>query len=220
MASDEAGPVRRVLRFLRHQPDRLLHPIRRRRLRRRLEALARRPGEILFVCHGNVCRSPYAELAFPRVIPAEARYDPTLRSAGFVGPGRSPPDTAIRVARRRGVELAAHRSSILTVAKVRRSELIVVMNADQRRDVSTLYGAAVQGSAIVILGDLDPERPRRRGIPDPYRGDDDAFAEAYAQIDRCLHELWAALGVIATEEVPGPAASLPPSPGPILPAAR
>ena len=76
--------VSEILRLGRHAPDRLLHPLRRRAAR---ADLTRRvaPSSMLVICHGNICRSPFAAAVL------RARLAGTgvcVESAGFFGPGR------------------------------------------------------------------------------------------------------------------------------------
>ncbi|MFW6193280.1 MAG: hypothetical protein ACOC83_07315, partial [Gemmatimonadota bacterium] len=104
-----AERVRGGARWVRWLPDRVLHPLRRRRARREVRTSAF-AGPVLFVCQGNICRSPYAAGAFLRALPDGWRTRVAVSSAGFVGPGRGSPTTALRVASRRGVDLTAHRS--------------------------------------------------------------------------------------------------------------
>jgi hypothetical protein len=78
------GAWRVVARALRHLPDRLLHPLRRRRAIVRLGR--QRPVSLLLVCHGNVMRSPYAEAVLRRALGAGSRV--RVASAGFIGPDR------------------------------------------------------------------------------------------------------------------------------------
>lgn len=168
----------RALRWLRYLPQRLAHPLRRARAVRLLQRHGR-AARLNFVCHGNVCRSPYAaEVARQRGLA------PDVISRGFIGPGRASPDEALRAASARGIDLRPHRSRLIDAAEIRDGDVIFVMNVAQRRAVHTL----VAGSAatVIILGDLDPTPITRREIPDPWGRADDVFDASYARIDRCL----------------------------------
>src|SRR5690348_16475483 len=93
--------------------ERALHPI-RREASRRLIASSVRPGNILVLCHGNICRSPYAAHALVRALPGPARAAFPVDSAGFIGPDRSSPPQALDAAARVGVDLSQHRSKLIT----------------------------------------------------------------------------------------------------------
>src|SRR3989442_14519639 len=74
----------RLVRHLRRTPDRILHPLRRRRA---LEALLRRPRPAtLIICHGNICRSPFAAALLGRALPGLR-----VESAGVPGPAPASP---------------------------------------------------------------------------------------------------------------------------------
>ena len=105
-------------------------------------------------------------------------------SAGFTSPGRSSPPKALAASQRRGIDLTSHRSRLLTDRLIRKSDLIVVMSAEQDRAIRRLTG-----TNVLVLGDLDPEPIRERTIMDPWGGSDDDFDASYARIERCVHEL-------------------------------
>src|SRR2546428_8440325 len=108
-------------------PTRLLHPWRRRAARRALSARA--PRSILVVCHGNICRSPFAAVLLQRALgPAGIR----VHSAGFIGPNRPSPPEAVTAAARYGVNLSDHPSRVLTADLVRSNHLAVVMGPAPR----------------------------------------------------------------------------------------
>src|SRR6267142_6184317 len=92
----EQRVMRDLLRRLRRTPERLLHPLQRRKL---LEALRTRgrPKTVLVVCHGNICRSPVAAALLAREL---ASLDVEVQSAGFIGFDRPPPAEAVAAAQR------------------------------------------------------------------------------------------------------------------------
>lgn len=191
--ADGASTSRRMLdgmraaaRWIRRLPDRVLHPHRRRRARRRLGEAPPR-GPVLFVCHGNICRSPYAEMFFRQ----RARGRTEAASVGLTGPGRPSPETAREVARERGVELEDHRSRLVTDASLREAGVVAVMNPGQSRALRRLHGFG----ASLVLGDLDPQPIRRRSIRDPIFQPPDVFREVYDRIDRCVDGMIDAMGL-------------------------
>ncbi len=183
---DPLRAVRPLLRALRHGPDRFLHA-RRRRDALRLVAALRDPGPVVFVCLGNVCRSPFAAGAFRNALPEALRGAVRVESAGLIGPGRPCPADGIAVAAARGVELEAHRSETLTAKQARGAGLLVVMGTDQRERVGARF--RVPDAKIVLLGDLDPLPIDTRTVFDPWRRGEEAFGASYDRIERCVAEL-------------------------------
>ena len=179
--------ARRILaaswRAVRHAPDRALHPIRRQAVAARVRGKV--PRSVLFICYGNVCRSPYAAAVFAELWPA-IMPRVTITSAGFVGPGRGSPPPALSAALRRGIDLSGHRSTLVSTQAVRGADLAVVMSATQLRAIRRVGG---RQSNPLILGDLDPHPILTRTIVDPWGEADEVFDESYERIDRCVREL-------------------------------
>jgi protein-tyrosine phosphatase len=177
----------RLVRGIQRVPERVLHK------RRRAQAIAMlrahpSPMRILFVCYGNICRSPYAQYAFSRLVSERQGF--TVASAGFIGPGRSSPQSAQSTAAARGVDLAPHVSQTLSPDLVSSFDVIVVMERAQREMIARQYGAR---DRILILGDLDPQPIETRTILDPYNRDKAVFTEVYDRIDRCLKQFAASI---------------------------
>ena len=180
------SPARRLARAILRGIERGLHRLRRRRVQARL-GRQRPPSSVLFVCHGNICRSPFAAAAFRRRLPPALRASVEISSAGFVGPGRASPPEALSAAARAGVDLTSHRSRLLTGEDARRADWIVVMDARQARAMRDWFGR--NGDAVILLGDLDPEPIEARPIPDPVAQPEEVFRHVYARIDRCVSAL-------------------------------
>jgi protein-tyrosine phosphatase len=143
-------------------------------------------SSVVFVCLGNVCRSPFAAAVFAR---ATAAFRPpiTASSGGFVLSGPRSPSVAVRAAARQGVDLGQHRAAYVGRDAVRRADLVVVMEPAQRVDVMRRF--LKPAGRIVVLGDLDPVPTFERGIRDPMGCDDATFNETYDRIVRCVNEL-------------------------------
>lgn len=127
----------------------------------------RRAPRILFVCLGNICRSPAAEAVTARVA-AAAGLTLALDSAG-TGDwhcGEPPYPPMQQAARARGVDLSALRARQVKPADFGQFDEIIVMDADNLRAVEALRPA---GSAVPVRLFLD-DAPGRAGepVPDPY----------------------------------------------------
>jgi protein-tyrosine-phosphatase len=182
-------PPRRLAAVLRDGVERRLHPRRHRRARAAVVA-AGPVGEVLFVCLGNICRSPYAEQRLRRALEEAGLGDRVrVRSTGFFPPGRSAPDSAVAVARERGVDLSVHRSEVISNPVLREADLVLVMTSRQLRDLRWNYGRP----DTLHLGDLEAPPVPRRDLPDPYGKPEEAFREVYSRIDRASRLLAAVL---------------------------
>lgn len=144
---------------------------------------------MLFVCHANLCRSPYAARVMSKLLPRTIRSVLPIDSAGFAGPGRAPPPEAVAIASGRGVELSSHRSKVLAPAVVGAADFVWVMEPSQRREVCSQYRRS--GRRVLLLGDLDPTPAASDGreIRDPFGQPRAAYVATYERIDRCLAQL-------------------------------
>jgi low molecular weight protein-tyrosine phosphatase len=171
--------VASLLITVRQAPDRMLHQMRRYAA----QAVISRPhrlSPVLVVCHGNICRSPFAAAIMGRWLEAAGI---AVQSAGFVGPGRRSPPEAILAANRRGVNLSAHRSSTLTLPMVRTAGLVVTMDALQAREIRRRF--AKPASQLIVLSDFDPVEAVPRAIHDPFGQPAETYDRVFARIERC-----------------------------------
>ena len=175
--------VAQLLTRLHHTVDHALHPWRHDRVMRRLRATPP-VREVLVVCHGNICRSPFAAERLGRALEG---YGIVVRSAGFLGQGRPSPREAVTAAAERGVDLRDHRSRLVVPSLLGSAGLNVVMDGRQRSMLRFDFG--FPGSRIVLLGDFDPGPALGRAIPDPWDRPLEEFRAVYARIDRCVGAL-------------------------------
>ena len=178
LTSQVRAQAKRLLVSWREWRDASAFPIRRRRALARLRALGS-VRRVVVLCHGNICRSPYLEVALRRAFPALE-----VSSAGFVGPGRPAPEHALSVARSRGLDLSAHQSRIITRDVARGADLIIVMDVRQGQSAQEAFG--VRPSRILVAGDLSLQRGELRSIRDPWRHPIEVFASSYDRLDRCV----------------------------------
>jgi len=131
---------------------------------------------VLFVCLGNICRSPTAEGVF-RAAADRAGIGERVRAASAgVGDWHvgSPPDRrAIQAARRRGYDLTAIRGRQVEVADFTHFGWILAMDESNMRALSRMKPAEFGGHLGLFL-DFAPELGLRE-VPDPYYGGPDGF---------------------------------------------
>lgn len=195
----ERGFVSGLLSRISHVPDRLLHGGRRRAALAAMAAAGRAPASVLVICNGNLFRSPFAAAALRRALELRGLGRVPIDSAGFAGPGRPTPADAVAAAAGRGVDLTSHSSQMVMADLVRAADLIIVMDAMQRRMICERFGRSPRG--VVLLGDFDPLPVASRGIEDPVEQGPEVCARVYARIERCVEELAQAFGALV-----GPAA--------------
>jgi protein-tyrosine phosphatase len=131
---------------------------------------------VLFVCMGNICRSPTAEGVFRKVLAERAPdLDIFIDSAGTHGyhDGAPPDPRACRAAERRGVDLKSLRARRVTAEDFARFELVLAM--DEQNLEFLLEVCPVEYRARVkLLLEFAPHLGRRE-VPDPYYGGSTGF---------------------------------------------
>jgi protein-tyrosine-phosphatase/predicted ATP-grasp superfamily ATP-dependent carboligase len=158
----------------------LISPWGRRRLTMAARSAWVEAGSVLFVCKGNVCRSPFAEAVLKRDGVFER-----VTSAGYHPlSGRAAPDLAIVTARELGIDLKDHRSRILTRADLDGHDAIFVFDIENRerliQEYPDLKGRLHWLGSLVTSGSLF--------VADPWSGTIDDFRRAYSRILEVLED--------------------------------
>lgn len=143
---------------------------------------------MLFLCWGNVCRSPFAERRLRSRLADHGEDGVTVRSAGTGRTsGRSSPPGAVRAARRYGVDLRDHESGRLDDAAIRAADAVFVMDYADYHDLATAYPRAADRT--YFLGPVAGAGPT---ISDPHTAGGEGFGVVYATIATAVDELAAA----------------------------
>jgi protein-tyrosine-phosphatase/predicted ATP-grasp superfamily ATP-dependent carboligase len=147
---------------------------------RRAAQIAMRTGhKILFVCKGNICRSPFAELAARQMIGAGKEF----RSAGhYPVPGRRSPKNALDAARSFTVDLSTHQSVVLTEELIDWADTIFVFDAENRAFFEDHFPNALP--KVHYFGGLGRSTPVE--VVDPFGGSIDDFLGVYRMIQKAL----------------------------------
>ncbi len=138
------------------------------------ERLAER--RMLFVCMGNICRSPTAEGVFRKLLAERApELDVQVDSAGThdYHAGHAPDPRACRAAERRGVDLKALRARQVTAEDFGHFELVLAMDELNRHSLLEIAPPEYHGRIRLFL-EFAPQLGRV-DVPDPYYGGSTGF---------------------------------------------
>lgn len=155
---------------------------------------------ILFVCLGNICRSPLAEGIFAAVLAEQEAGDGFLLDSAGTGGwhlGSAPDPRSIAVAERHGLDISWLRARQVSADDFRRFDLIIGMD---RANVDDLLRIAPEEARHRIHLFLDFAEGRTADIPDPYYGGPDGFLEVYRMIRSASEAL--ADKLLAREDAP------------------
>lgn len=148
---------------------------------------------VLFVCLGNICRSPLAEGVFLHVARERGvadRFDVDSAGTGHWHIGKPADPRSIEVAQRRGVALPSRARQIDPSNDWERFEHIIVMDESNKSDV---LDAGAPAGRVVLLRAFDPLceglADREREVPDPYYGGDEGFDTVYEMVERACRGL-------------------------------
>ncbi|KUR70148.1 phosphotyrosine protein phosphatase [Novosphingobium fuchskuhlense] len=151
---------------------------------------------ILFVCLGNICRSPLAEAAL-RAEAVLAGVAVTIDSAGTGGwhAGDAPDPRAISEAERHGIDISHYRARQVRVDDFRRFGQIYALDQQNLRDLRRIQPKGFMGRPIAgpsarlsLLMDVVPGR-EGTAVIDPYGGTADDFAETWADVSAAAREI-------------------------------
>ena len=138
---------------------------------------------ILFVCTGNICRSPTADGVLRRLV-ADAGLDVRVDSAGTHGYhiGDPPDPRSVRMARTRGYDLSPLRARKLVASDFSRFDLILAMDHGHLDHMRRMAPAGSKAE-LALFGDHAPPPWRGRDVPDPYYGGEDGFVEVLDMVE-------------------------------------
>jgi protein-tyrosine phosphatase len=160
-----------------------------------IRALRRAPAvepiaSVLFVCMGNICRSPTAEGIFRHLAEREGMLDRMRIESAGIGDwhvGQRPDERAIVHARRRGYDLTALRARQVTREDFVHFDYILAMDLRNLRDLRALAPSDYVGCLGLLL-DFVPQLGLRE-VPDPYFGGADGFEKVLELTERACAAL-------------------------------
>lgn len=152
---------------------------------------------VVFVCWGNICRSPMAERVAAEYFAANGLDGVTLTSAGTsteeIGNPIDP--RAVTELQKAGYDADDHAAHQITRAEIDAADLVVAMEDLHLDRMREIYGADLP-EHVVLLTDYDPEAQPGDGVPDPWYGGQDGFVTTLATMERAMPALADAVRVL------------------------
>jgi protein-tyrosine phosphatase len=146
---------------------------------------------VLFVCLGNICRSPMAEGVFRHLLDREGHTDRFRVDSAGTGSwhvGESPDIRSVRTASSRGVTLGGH-SRQVRPEDFRRFDYMVAMDRDNLQALEDMRNGVGGEAALYLLREFDPEGGPGTEVPDPYYGGPRGFDDVFDMVERSCQGL-------------------------------
>ena len=146
---------------------------------------------IMFVCMGNICRSPLAEGVFRHVAKERGvydHYDIASSGTGAWHVGEKPDRRMRETAKRHGVSLDGQRAQQFEFGDFEYYDLILAMDGNNESGIRSMDPGGRYAEKVHLFRSYDPN-PGDMQVPDPYYGGTKGFENVYQMVDRTVRTL-------------------------------
>ncbi|BDD10726.1 phosphotyrosine protein phosphatase [Fulvitalea axinellae] len=147
-------------------------------------------AKVLFVCLGNICRSPLAEGIFDHLVKEkglEGVVESDSAGTAAYHLGKNPDPRSVAVARKYGIRLD-HRGRQFVEEDFEDFDYIIPMDQSNMDNIRRLENGVTDDYRLVMMRDFDTIGTGEE-VPDPYYGGDDGFENVYKMLRRSCERL-------------------------------
>ena len=149
------------------------------------------PARVLFVCMGNICRSPTAEGVMRRLLDESGlsdRIEVDSAGTGAWHAGSGPDPRAVAAAAGRGISLTGAARQV-RLSDFEEFDRIVALDRENARDLRRIAPDDDARAKVRLLREYDPVHGGDLDVPDPYYGADDGFGHVLDLVDAACRGL-------------------------------
>ena len=142
--------------------------------------------KVLFVCHGNICRSPLAQGIFEHKISRlklEKKISADSAAVSNYHTGEKPHAGSIAVAEKNGISIDHQRARQVSIHDNGIFEYIIAMDRQVKGTLLQFYGC--QSERVFLMNEFNKSE-KKPDVPDPYGQGDEAFDEVFAMLERSI----------------------------------
>jgi len=154
------------------------------------------PFRVIFVCTGNICRSPMAEVVFRDIAAVQGLGDRIVSTSAGTGDwhvGEQADRRTLEALARRGYDGSAHRARQFTYDDFARNDLVVALDRTHER-ILRARDESEEGKVTLLLSFEHPDTALEHqgvlDVPDPYYADAPVFDEVLGMIESASHGLF------------------------------
>ena len=143
---------------------------------------------VLFVCLGNICRSPLAEAAFRREAEeAGLEVDTDSAGTGDWHVGEPPDPRAQATAKEHGIDISGYRGRQVTARDFAEYDLVLAMDHENLANLEKLRPDDARADLALLLDEV--EGRGGEAVADPYFGGDEGFATTWSDVSTAARAL-------------------------------
>lgn len=151
------------------------------------------PFRVVFVCTGNICRSPMAEVVFRWFAESVGLGDRVVSTSAGTGDwhvGEPADPRTVEALERHGYDGHRHRARQFDFADYERNDLVVALDRSHERNLRAWARSEADSDKVVLLRAFEPHPDDTLDVPDPYYAGPEAFDEVLAMIESACRALF------------------------------
>ncbi len=144
-----------------------------------------RPYRVTFVCSGNICRSPIAEVVLTHAVAEAGLSDEVVVDSAGTGDwhvGAPADERALRALHEFGLDGGDHRARVFDPDRFGETDLVIALDSGHREQLQAWVRTPADAGRIHLLRSFDPGAGEDVDVLDPYFGDEDDFTRVVEQI--------------------------------------